>query len=150
MILGVKRGRAPDSAQIMVSMSSTGGKETLDRTHKINSFELQNSVSSYLKISKFIGLRFKSKKNLQESITKRVEQRVRNGAFQEVKHLIKQGYKSTDPGMQTIGYKQLMQYFAGMISKDEALQQWITKEIQYAKRQYTFMKKDKNIKWQTI
>src|SRR3990167_10109006 len=32
---GGERGRVPDSAQIMASMSSTGGKETLDRTRKI-------------------------------------------------------------------------------------------------------------------
>ncbi|OGK30945.1 tRNA (adenosine(37)-N6)-dimethylallyltransferase MiaA [Candidatus Roizmanbacteria bacterium RIFCSPHIGHO2_12_FULL_33_9] len=99
---------------------------------------------------KLIGLRFKSNESLKKAIEKRVEQRVRNGAFQEVKHLIKQGYKSTDPGMQTIGYKQLIQYYSGTISRDEALQQWITKEVQYAKRQYTFMKKDKNIKWKSI
>ena len=99
---------------------------------------------------KLIGLRFKSNESLKKAVEKRVEQRVRNGAFQEVKHLIKQGYKSTDPGMQTIGYKQLIQYYSGTISRDEALQQWITKEVQYAKRQYTFMKKDKNIKWKSI
>ena len=99
---------------------------------------------------KLIGLRFKSNESLKKAVEKRVEQRVRNGAFQEVKHLIKQGYKSTDPGMQTIGYKQLIQYYSGTISRDEALQQWITKEVQYAKRQYTFMKKDKNISWEIV
>ena len=36
IVLGGKRGRVPDSAQIMASMSSTGGKETLDRTRDNN------------------------------------------------------------------------------------------------------------------
>ncbi|MEX1052445.1 MAG: tRNA (adenosine(37)-N6)-dimethylallyltransferase MiaA [Patescibacteria group bacterium] len=129
---GGSRGGEPDSAQIMATMSSTDGEETRGRTRKI------------------IGLRFKDDKSLRNSIEKRVEQRMRSGALQEVKHLIKQGYKITDPGMQTIGYKQLIQYLTGTISQDEALQQWITKEVQYAKRQYTFMKKDENIDWRVI
>ena len=32
----------------------------------------------------------------------------------------------------------------------KTIEQWISKELQYAKRQYTFMKKDKNIKWTFI
>ncbi|MFH1827601.1 MAG: tRNA (adenosine(37)-N6)-dimethylallyltransferase MiaA [bacterium] len=122
----------------------------------------KNSVSSYLKFDRthqFIGLHFKNKESLKKAIEKRVEQRIKNGAFQEVKHLIKLGYKPTDPGLNTIGYKQLIKYYLGTISKDkpaspakrgEAIEQWIIKELQYAKRQYTFMKKDKNINWKLI
>ena len=152
VVTGGSRGGVPDSAQIMASMSSTDGEEIRDRTRK-KSLEIKNSLSNYFKSAKsrkIIGLRFKDNKQLKLAITKRVEQRMRNGALQEVKHLIKMGYKITDPGMQTIGYKQLMQYLTGTISKDGALRQWISKEVQYAKRQYTFMKKDKNIKWKFI
>ncbi len=115
--------------------------------------EDDNNVSHFFRLDKthkFIGLRFKDKEKLRKAIEKRVEQRIKNGAFQEVKHLIKNGYKFNDPGLNTIGYKQLIQYFSGMISKDKAIQQWILKEVQYAKRQLTFMKKDKNIKWTII
>jgi tRNA A37 N6-isopentenylltransferase MiaA len=30
------------------------------------------------------------------------------------------------------------------------IEEWNTKEIQYAKRQYTFMKKNPNIEWKEI
>lgn len=40
VVLGGKRGRTPTSAQIMASMSSTGGKDTLDRTRQINAFKI--------------------------------------------------------------------------------------------------------------
>ena len=60
------------------------------------------------------------------------------------------GYKKTDPGLQTIGYRQLIEYLENKVSQKQATENWITAEIQYAKRQYTFMKKDKNIDWQEI
>lgn len=99
---------------------------------------------------KIIGLRFKNSSKLKQTIIKRVEQRIKDGAFQEVKHLIKNGYKLTDHGLKTIGYKQIFDYYNGKVSKEKTIEQWISKELQYAKRQYTFMKKDKNIKWQDV
>lgn len=94
-----------------------------------------------------LGLRFKNKEKLISAIKKRVEGRIKMGAFQEVEKLLAEGYNEKDPGLQTIGYKQLISYFKGDYSKDEAIKKWVTAEIQYAKRQYTFMKKDRNIKW---
>lgn len=98
----------------------------------------------------FIGLKFKDKKNLRQAIEKRVEERLKNGAIDEVKSLLKNGYSENDPGLKTIGYQQLILHLKGVINLDVAIQQWITKEIQYAKRQYTFMKKDKNINWRYV
>ncbi len=98
----------------------------------------------------YIGLRYKNKNKLLKIIKIRVEKRLRQGAIEEVKSLLKKGYKKTDPGMKTIGYKQLIDYLDGKITKVEAIEKWITAEMQYAKRQYTFMKKDKNINWRLI
>ncbi len=98
----------------------------------------------------FIGLRFKNKKNLVHTIKKRVEKRIDAGAIKEVKDLLKRGYTENDPGLKTIGYKQIIAYLKGNLTKEEAINQWIAKEIQYAKRQYTFMKKDPNICWQLV
>ena len=98
----------------------------------------------------FIGLRFKKKQDLVSAIEKRVEKRLKQGTIKEVKQLLNKGYSNKDPGLQTIGYKQIIEYLKGNISKTNAIEQWILKEIQYAKRQYTFMKKDKNIKWKDI
>jgi len=97
----------------------------------------------------FIGLRFKNKKNLVHTIKKRVEKRIDAGAIKEVKDLLKRGYTENDPGLKTIGYKQIIAYLKGNLTKEEAINQWIAKEIQYAKR-HTFMKKDPNICWQLV
>ncbi|MBI2051308.1 tRNA (adenosine(37)-N6)-dimethylallyltransferase MiaA [Candidatus Roizmanbacteria bacterium] len=99
---------------------------------------------------KIIGLRFKNKESLRNAVEKRVAERIKNGAFEEVAKLLEAGYTKRDPGLKTIGYQQLIAYFDGKLTKDEAIDQWITKEIQYAKRQYTFMKKDLNIKWREV
>jgi len=111
---------------------------------------VKNSFNPEIKINQFIGLRYKDKAKLRLAIEKRVGERVKNGAIEEVKTLIKSGYKFSDPGLKTIGYQQIYQYLNKELSKKEALQLWITREMQYAKRQYTFMKKDPNIQWKDI
>ncbi len=98
----------------------------------------------------FIGLKFKRKEDLKQAIKNRVEKRLKNKAIEEVKTLLRKGYMETDPGLKTIGYQQIIRYLKGKISKEQAIQEWINKEIQYAKRQLTFMKKDPHIVWLNI
>ena len=102
------------------------------------------------RLIKFIGLKYKNKSKLRQVIEKRVEDRLKNGAIEEVKKLLEMGYKENYPGMKTIGYQQLIKYLNKQITKEEAINDWINKELQYAKRQLTFMKKDKNISWREI
>lgn len=101
-------------------------------------------------ISQFIGLKYKDKSKLRQIIIKRVEERIKNGAIDEVKNILNMGYKSTDPGLKTIGYQQIIKYLSGEFTKEKAIEDWINKELQYAKRQLTFMKIDKNINWREI
>ncbi len=98
----------------------------------------------------FIGLKYKDKSKLRQAIEKRVEERLKNGAIDEVKKLFQMGYKETDPGIKTIGYQQIIKYLNKQMTEKQAIEDWINKEVQYAKRQLTFMKKDKNIKWREI
>jgi len=98
----------------------------------------------------FIGLKYKDKGKLRQAIEKRVEGRLKNGAIEEVKKLLKMGYTENDPGLKTIGYQQIIKYLDKELTKEKAIEDWINKEVQYAKRQYTFMKKDNNIKWKEI
>jgi tRNA dimethylallyltransferase len=97
-----------------------------------------------------IGLKYKDKSKLRKTITKRVEERLKNGAIEEVKKLLKMGYKKSDPGLKTIGYQQIIKYLNKEFTKEKAVEDWINKEVQYAKRQLTFMKKDKNIEWREV
>ncbi len=96
---------------------------------------------------KLIGLRFKAKKQLVDAIRQRVVERLEQGAVGELKELLNKGYKLTDPGLKTKGCKELYAYITKEISKQELVEKWVKSEVNYAKRQYTFMKRDKKIKW---
>jgi len=101
-------------------------------------------------ISQFIGIRYRDKSILRKVIINRVEERLKNGAVDEVKKILKMGYTKNDPGLKTIGYQQIIKYLNKELTKEKAVEDWINKEVQYAKRQLTFMKKDKNIIWREI
>lgn len=127
---------------------ATSGQHT-DGSPQGQTISLSDKLSlSNLEIE-FMGLHFKEKDDLVNAIDKRVDDRIKRGAFEEVKSLLKT-YSEKDPGLQTIGYKQIIPFIKGKVSKEEAIRTWITKELQYAKRQYTFMKKDKNITWKHV
>jgi len=96
---------------------------------------------------KMIGLKYRNKKNLISAVAKRVEKRLKQGAINEVKNLLKKGYQESDPGLKTIGYQQIIHCLQGKLTQKEATDQWINKEVQYAKRQLTFLKKIDNIDW---
>ncbi|MGB4966124.1 MAG: tRNA (adenosine(37)-N6)-dimethylallyltransferase MiaA [Microgenomates group bacterium] len=97
-----------------------------------------------------IGLRFADDEKLRATIEKRVRSRIAAGAIEETRNLLSMDYKKTDPGLQTIGYKQIIQFLEGEILEEEMIALWITAEVQYAKRQYTFMKTNSAIAWHTI
>ncbi len=96
-----------------------------------------------------LGFQYESKEVLQNKIAKRVEERLSNGAIKEVEDLLTT-FSQADPGLQTIGYKQIIGYLNKKLTYKEMVSEWITKEIQYAKRQLTFMKKDPQIQWQYV
>jgi len=56
-------------------------------------------------------------------------------------------YNSKLSPFNTIGYQEWRDYFQGRISKFEVEQNIVKNTIAYAKRQITWFKKDKNIKW---
>lgn len=97
-----------------------------------------------------IGLRYQHKQDLVKAIKIRVEKRLKQGAIKEVQELLKKGYTENDPGLKTIGYQQLIQYLNKKISLDEAISDWTNKEVQYAKRQLTYLDKYFKISWKEI
>jgi tRNA dimethylallyltransferase len=99
---------------------------------------------------KFIGLNFKNKEDLRKSIEKRVRERIKQGAVEEVRGLLSRGYKVTDPGLSANACLEIAQFIVGEITQDELIEKWVTLEMQYAKRQMTFMKTDENIKWKSV
>ncbi len=112
----------------------------------------QNNDTSSIPIAekyniKLIGFRHKDPIALEKLIEKRINERIENGAFDEVKKLQQMNFTDETPGLNAIGYKQIISYLNENISYDELISEWKTKEVQYAKRQYSFMKQNENINW---
>lgn len=102
---------------------------------------------------KIIALKFSSKEKLRQAITQRVEKRLKQGAIEEVKNLLKSGYSKNDPGLKTIGYQQIITYLCrgeSRLAREQMITKWTTAEVQYAKRQVTYIKKLKGVKWKEI
>jgi len=77
----------------------------------------------------------------RDIIRTRVMKRLEEGAIEETQKLLDAGYKPTDPGLNAIGYQQIIAYIKDEMTRDQMIELWITREIQYAKRQKTFFKK---------
>ncbi len=81
---------------------------------------------------------------LYERINKRVDQMISNGLIEEVKNLLP--YKELN-ALQTVGYRELFDYFEDKISLPKAIELIKQNTRHYAKRQMTWFKKDEEIVW---
>jgi tRNA dimethylallyltransferase len=90
-----------------------------------------------------IGLEL-PKEQLYQNINTRVDNMMRDGQEAEARSL--QQYQQLN-ALQTVGYKELFEYFDGVISLHEAVEKIKLNTRHYAKRQLTWFKKDSEIKW---
>ncbi len=94
------------------------------------------------------GLRHRDREALVTAISDRVTDRIAAGALAETQRLLDEGYASDDPGLSAIGYRQMISLLRHEMTIAEAQEDWITKEVQYAKRQLTLMKRNPQIIWE--
>ena len=90
-----------------------------------------------------IGLKL-PKEELIRNINTRVEKMMEEGLLHEVKQL--QPGKNLN-ALQTVGYVEIFDHLEGKISLADAIEKIKTNTRQYTKRQMTWFKKDKEIKW---
>lgn len=84
------------------------------------------------------------KQQLHENINSRVDEMIREGLVEEVRSLLP--YKNLN-ALQTVGYKEVFDYLEGNYSLAEAIEKIKSNTRQYAKRQLTWFKKDKEVEW---
>ncbi len=84
---------------------------------------------------------------LYDRINKRVDIMLEEGLLDEVKGLMERGYTTALNSMKAIGYKELIAYFNGGTSLDEAVELIKQSSRRYAKRQLTWFRRDKRIIW---
>ena len=87
------------------------------------------------------------RKLLYERIDRRVDKMISVGFLDEVKGLKKRGYSSELKAFKTVGYQELFSYLEGNIDFPSAVDRIKLNTRHYAKRQLTWFRKDKEIKW---
>lgn len=85
-----------------------------------------------------------AKEQLHNNIDKRVDEMMKHGLQDEVQSLLP--YKNLS-ALQTVGYKEMFQFFENSITLPEAIRLIKSNTKKYAKRQMTWFKKDKSIEW---
>ncbi len=108
---------------------------------KSSIYDLQSTISYT-----WIGLR-KSPEKLQELIQKRVISRIKNGAINEVKFLLKNYPDTSLPIYSTLGVTEIITYINKKIDREELIKQWTIKDYAYAKRQILWFSKQPDIVW---
>ncbi|MCA9382086.1 tRNA (adenosine(37)-N6)-dimethylallyltransferase MiaA [Candidatus Dojkabacteria bacterium] len=85
----------------------------------------------------------------RDQLISRIEERVvemfDSGWIEEVEELLSSGYTNQDPGLEIMGYAEILRYLDKEISKDELIELTKTAHRQYAKRQLTWMKQYQKI-----
>ncbi len=96
-----------------------------------------------------IGLN-RDREELYDRINLRVDILVEQGLFDEVKGLLDRGLTESDISMKGIGYKEIIGYFNGLYSKEEAIDLIKKNTRHLAKRQITWFKRYEDIYWHDI
>ncbi len=84
---------------------------------------------------------------LYERINKRVDIMIDQGLIEEVKELYQKYGEKILTCAQAIGYKEVIDYFKGIYTKEEMIEKIKMETRRYAKRQLTWFKKIDNIVW---
>ena len=77
-------------------------------------------------------------------INLRVENMVKEGLLEEAKSMCSKRHLNS---LNTVGYKELFEYFDGKVSLNEAIENIKINTRQYAKRQMTWLRKNNDYKW---
>lgn len=138
-------------------------KEAAERIHPNNtkrviraievamSGEKMNDFSKDLRYNKkyrpIIIVLNRDRQALYDRINLRVDIMLKNGLIEEVKGLFEKGYTKDMISMQGIGYKEIIKYFDGEYTLDEAIEIIKRDSRRYAKRQLTWFRRYEDAKW---
>ena len=93
-----------------------------------------------------IGLR-KERDELYRRINRRVDEMLERGWVEEVKGLLAMGCDETSKPFSGIGYREIILYIRGLISEKDMVEEIKKNTRHYAKRQFTWFAKEKDVNW---
>jgi len=93
-----------------------------------------------------VGLEME-RSQLYEKIDRRIDQMFSSGLLEEATSFLKAGFDLGNNAMQALGYKQIWHYWKGLTTYDGMVKAIKKETRNYAKRQMTWFKKDRRIRW---
>lgn len=118
---------------------------TIATGRKFSSFKTSPSKKRSFDIEK-IGLS-RPREELYDRINRRVDLMMEQGLVEEARALLP--YRSA-PALNTVGYRELFDYFDGKIALEEAVRLIKRNTRHYAKRQMTWWARDSRIQWRSV
>ena len=95
----------------------------------------------------WIGLRFADREDMKALIDRRVDKMVEEGLLAEVERLLQSGIPREATALQAIGYKEFLGVADGTAGVEEAVAEVKLRSRQYAKRQLTWLRRNRDIHW---
>ena len=95
----------------------------------------------------YIGLAFRDRADMRALIDRRVDEMVSQGLLEEVDALLSDQLPPGSTALQAIGYKEFIAYREGQCSLEEAVEEVKLRSRQYAKRQLTYLRRNREIHW---
>ena len=86
------------------------------------------------------------RQKLYDRINKRVDMMIEQGLVEEVKQILDK-YDNFPTAMQGLGYKEVVEYLNGNLTKEEMIEKIKIETRRYAKRQLTWFRKNKQTIW---
>jgi tRNA dimethylallyltransferase len=90
------------------------------------------------------------RKILYDRINKRIDEMMEKGLVEEVRELIGRGYLSSMNALNTVGYKEAFDFIEGKLKKEEMVRLIKQNSRRFAKRQLTWFRADKRIRWISV
>lgn len=147
-LLTLLKHRNPKRAIVIISKNEVNNRHRLIRALEISYGHLLPYMGAPTYDILWLGIKLNNHK-LKKKIRARLIERLRKGMVAEAKILHKRGLSYKRMNELGLEYRYLAMYLQKKISKEELFEQLSTKIWQYARRQTTYWKRNKEIHWYT-
>ncbi len=87
---------------------------------------------------------------LYRRIDERVDRMIRDGLIEETRALLNRGYSEHLISMESLGYREIAAHLRGRLTLERAVELFKQGSRNYAKRQWTWFRKDRRIRWTEV
>lgn len=87
------------------------------------------------------------REELYTRLNQRAHDMFAHGLIEEVQSILDRGYAPTVKPFESLGYKQALQHLRGEITREQAIADTQLQTRRYAKRQWTWFKRDARVSW---